>query len=33
MDDGKGGSFITVFDGAYLPSITYFKKAGLKNGL
>jgi hypothetical protein len=29
----KGGSFITVFDGAYPPSITYFKKAGLKNGL
>lgn len=33
MDDGKGGSFSTIFDGSYEPFVTYFLKTGLTKGL
>lgn len=32
MDDGKGGSFSTIFDGSFQPGVTHFLKTGLTTG-
>lgn len=32
MDDGKGGSFSTIFDGSFQPGVTHFLKRGLTTG-
>lgn len=32
MDDGEGGDFIEVYNGAYQPATTFFLKTGLTNG-
>lgn len=33
MDDGKGGSFVEVFNGIGFPSVTTFVANGLMPGL